>query len=383
MYKITDHQFVICFLPTTIINEVITGAPEINLQKFIIREFENLQVLANTNLELPDVMGQIRSVQGSDLTNDAATTQVTVRLLITPMVTVYLSLWDEAVSTFRGLLKSGDISQSFMVVTTVNPKIFGGNLYLNSTPATQFYFDTDLPEISEFTRSLGGTSSDVFHCVDTMEGLQKKEVVSIANLNTFTFNSNEQTQEADFLCKARIVSVLHQNGWSFVSCTGCNRKLEKSGTSLRFNKYLTPIFTGVIRFRVELAVDDGQDSAMFVVFDKQMTKLIKKEAAALALEEAPNGGEEELPSCLEELAGKAFVFQIHVTPYNFTANHRSFTVSTLTEDPSIDNQPESASSNIEASSSEPVVGGNQTKGGGRTTSPGIDNVEKSRKRPRE
>ncbi|KAF2554618.1 hypothetical protein F2Q68_00013882 [Brassica cretica] len=32
MYKITDHSFLICFISPTIIDEVITGAPEINLQ---------------------------------------------------------------------------------------------------------------------------------------------------------------------------------------------------------------------------------------------------------------------------------------------------------------------------------------------------------------
>ncbi|KAF3504815.1 hypothetical protein F2Q69_00041443 [Brassica cretica] len=32
MYKITDHTFLICFISLTIIDEVITGAPEINLQ---------------------------------------------------------------------------------------------------------------------------------------------------------------------------------------------------------------------------------------------------------------------------------------------------------------------------------------------------------------
>uniref|UniRef100_A0A0D3CP08 DUF223 domain-containing protein n=1 Tax=Brassica oleracea var. oleracea TaxID=109376 RepID=A0A0D3CP08_BRAOL len=52
MYKITDHPFLICFISLTIIDEVITGAPETNLQS--IRLFDNLQVIASTNLELPD-----------------------------------------------------------------------------------------------------------------------------------------------------------------------------------------------------------------------------------------------------------------------------------------------------------------------------------------
>lgn len=42
------------------------------------------------------------------------------------MVVVYLSLWDDVASMFRGLISSGDRTQSVMVVTTVNPKIFGG-----------------------------------------------------------------------------------------------------------------------------------------------------------------------------------------------------------------------------------------------------------------
>jgi len=41
----------------------------------------------------------------------------------------------------------------------------------------------------------------------------------------------------------------------------------------------------LLRFWVELAVDDGKDSAMFVVFDREMTKLTKQEAVVLALEE--------------------------------------------------------------------------------------------------
>uniref|UniRef100_A0A0D3AAU4 Uncharacterized protein n=1 Tax=Brassica oleracea var. oleracea TaxID=109376 RepID=A0A0D3AAU4_BRAOL len=42
MYKITYHPFLICFISLTIIDEVITGAPETNLQS--IRLFDNLQM---------------------------------------------------------------------------------------------------------------------------------------------------------------------------------------------------------------------------------------------------------------------------------------------------------------------------------------------------
>lgn len=46
-------------------------------------------------------------------------------------VVVYLSLWDDVAAMFRGLINSCDRTQSVMVVTTVNSKIFGGLLTLN------------------------------------------------------------------------------------------------------------------------------------------------------------------------------------------------------------------------------------------------------------
>ncbi|XP_048603915.1 uncharacterized protein LOC106379630 isoform X2 [Brassica napus] len=91
-YKITEHQYVIRFIPSTRVVEVQTDAPVIKLDKFMVRRYEQLQVLANTSLELPDVVGEIRSVQGSDLRNQTATSRVVVRLLIEPYVVLDIHL---------------------------------------------------------------------------------------------------------------------------------------------------------------------------------------------------------------------------------------------------------------------------------------------------
>ncbi|CAN7033748.1 unnamed protein product [Brassica oleracea var. botrytis] len=352
-YKITEHQYVIRFIPSTRVVEVQTDTPVIKLDKFMVRH----------------VVGEIRSVQGSDLRNQTATSRVVVRLLIEPNVTVFMSLWDEAASAFRGLLKAGDKSQSVMLVTTVNPKLFGGNLYLNSTQGTRFFFDTSISEIAEFVSSIGSTPPEDYTCVDTLEGVKKKELVSIGDLNTFISNSNEQTQEADFLCKAQIVGVIQKNGWFFVSCTGCHKKLEKRGTSLDCSRCATSDVTGVVspllnvRFRVELAVDDGKDSATFVV---------------------SNGGEEYLPSCLEELAGKEFVFQIRVTPFNFTPNHRTFTVATISEDIEAHSENSGVDTGLEASSSGPsVLGVKMSEERASGNHPGNADAQQKRKRGRE
>ncbi|CAN6863960.1 unnamed protein product [Brassica oleracea] len=48
-----------------------------------------------------------------------------------------------------------------------------------------------------------------------------------------------------------------------VGHTGCSMKLDKSGTLLRCNRCVSTNITGVIRFHVELADDDGDDCATF------------------------------------------------------------------------------------------------------------------------
>ncbi|KAF3590509.1 hypothetical protein DY000_02020872 [Brassica cretica] len=292
--------------------------------------------------------------------------RVVVRLMIEPMVVVYLSLWDDAASMFRGLISSG-------------------NLYLNSTPATKFYFDPALQAIAEFTASLNGPLGEAFPCIDTKDGITKKEVVSIGELNKFITNSDEQTQEADFICKAQVMEVLQQNGWSSISCTGCSKKLDKFGSSLRCNRCANPNVTGVIKYRVELVVDDGDDNATFVVFDKEMVKVAKRDASSLALDEMNGDGSEKLPQCVKDLAGKEFVFKIRVTSFNFSPSHRTFIVSSI-----IDSIPPETFKTIEDEFVQ-VEGGEASasasknvKGEANEPSPSSDGgAEGTRKRPRE
>ncbi|KAF3544236.1 hypothetical protein DY000_02006362 [Brassica cretica] len=93
----------------------------------------------------------------------------------TRTVIVYLSLWDEVASTFRGLLNSGDKSQFVVVVNPVNPKIFGD---FCREPLSQLHtsyqilFDTDLPEVKEFTTNSGGQR--FFPVLITGKGLRKR-----------------------------------------------------------------------------------------------------------------------------------------------------------------------------------------------------------------
>nr|VDD61550.1 unnamed protein product [Brassica oleracea] len=279
-YKITDQTYVICFTAHTTIDPVINNVPVINHQKFMVREYAHLQILANTNLELPDVVGQIQSVKGYELNNTEVVSPILIGFLIAP---------------------------------------------------------------------LSGAGGEHFNWLDDNATISNKQLCSVGDLNMFL--SSTTTQEASFICKARIVEVLTQNGWNYLSCVHCSKEIEKSGATLHCNRCFTSNITGVVRYRVELLVDDGNNYAIVVVLNKEMLKLTKQDAANLPLNEViskpqtliktvaitqisiqlqvNSGVNGKLPKCIEELEGQTFIFHIRVSPSNSASSRCPFTVSAI------------------------------------------------------
>ncbi|KAL0709917.1 hypothetical protein Bca4012_016895 [Brassica carinata] len=321
MYKTTEHPYVIRFIDQTTLDPVMDDEPVIQLQKFMVRSYDHLHILANTNLELPDVVGEIKSVKGFGISNTEIISPVIIRLLIAPTIEVDVALLDDAAAVFKGLLNSRDSTHSVMLITSLNPQKIGDSFYLVSTDATRFYSGPNLPAITEFTTSLRGEHDKELPILDAETVVTYNQLSSIGDLNMFL--SNTTSQGAFFSCKAQIVEIVSQNGWYYVSCTRCGETLKYSAASLHCNQCHDTNAIGVVRYQVEILVDDGSNYATFLVLDKDMFKLTKK-MQQLCLLMSGNGN--NLPPSLAQLRGRDFVFHVRVTPDKFTTNTRPFTV---------------------------------------------------------
>ncbi|EFH40283.1 predicted protein [Arabidopsis lyrata subsp. lyrata] len=82
-------------------------------------------------------------------------------------------------------------------------------------------------------------------------------------------------------------------------------------------------------YRVELDVHDGEHGATFVILEKEMRKLTNKTATTFMEEKGNKGNNNILPTCLSDLAGKHFCFQIRVSPLNYTPKNQNFMVSNI------------------------------------------------------
>ncbi|CAG7894427.1 unnamed protein product [Brassica rapa] len=85
-------------------------------------------------------------------------------------------------------------------------------------------------------------------------------------------------------------------------------------------------------YRVEMLVESGEDTDVFVAFDSVMSNLTGVRAAEVA---NPMGqGEQDpigyqLPQFLQDIVGNTYIFHLKLTEFNFSGNHKSFTVARI------------------------------------------------------
>ncbi|KAJ4901855.1 Uncharacterized protein Rs2_15806 [Raphanus sativus] len=248
-----------------------------------------------------NVVGEIKSVKGYGLTDDEVTSPIFIRFLIAPTMEVNLCLLDNTAAVFKCLLNTGDRTHSVMVVTSVNPKKIGGGLYLITTAPTKLFSGLDLYATTEFTRSISNTVGQNIPSLPAGRMITSEQISSIGDLNMFL--SNSTAQEAYFISKARIVEVLGQNGWYYVSCSRCGIKLHNSAAALPCNHCLDTNARGV-----------------------EMLNLTKQVAATTLHDEVNHGVCNKLPPPLAALQSKVFVFHVVLTPNIITTNSPTFTV---------------------------------------------------------
>ncbi|XP_009119192.1 uncharacterized protein LOC103844164 isoform X2 [Brassica rapa] len=246
-------------------------------------------------------------------------------------VSVTLSLFDAQAVLFHQKLGGMRDDPKVIVATSINPKMVGGRLFLNATSGTHVYYDKETHAGESLFYRLVARDTGLPSAAPLLKSYAKVETVTIAELNHFITTDSPQ-QEIDFLCTARVSRVESDKGWCYVACSKCSKKLQRTVTSFECARCNNPHAVGSLRYRVEMVVTDDTAEGTFVCFDGVMTKLHNlraSEAVQLLGEEGVNPEDSVMPPFVAGMERKTYTFQVRVTPYNFTVNHQTFTVSRI------------------------------------------------------
>ncbi|KAF3497324.1 hypothetical protein DY000_02055585 [Brassica cretica] len=89
---------------------------------------EQLLTLANTNRELPDIVGEVSSVQSTITDGLRGPQRVMVTLRLEGDVNVCVSMFDDRAVTFQTKFDEHSSEPKVIFFTSINPKVVGGKI---------------------------------------------------------------------------------------------------------------------------------------------------------------------------------------------------------------------------------------------------------------
>ncbi|CAG7861274.1 unnamed protein product [Brassica rapa] len=243
-----------------------------------------------------------------------------------PVMKLYL--WDTAATDFCLKFKAQENTPSVILVTTVNPKRFGGALTISSLSSSRVFLDLDVQPTRDYLAWLG-SNSEVANRINA-EIVTKAETVTIGEL--FTYIKQEGSKVAWFECTATIDDVGHGSAWYYVACGGCKTKVTKGPTTLMCKKCGKAEVAGVAEYLTNLSVYDNNDHARFVLLCDAGHDLTGKLASALveryfeANESVGDDAVVPVPQALIDTIGQTRTFVVKVSKHNLEGKTQALTV---------------------------------------------------------
>ncbi|KAF2554709.1 hypothetical protein F2Q68_00015039 [Brassica cretica] len=300
-FRLSDSSLMIRFNVSTSFDEIDEPVPALPEETFWFRDQSELLGLANTNTQLPDIIGEILGVKSTVTDPPEEKNRVMVTIEMDSDDTITLSLFDSQSVAFHKQLEAMRVDPKVIVATSINPKMVGGRLFLNATSGKHVYFDkkTNAWEVRFYP--LVARDTGLPSVAPLLRSYAKVEKMTIVELNSF------------------IVSAGSQRTMSAFPCGRCN------------NLYAV----GALRYRVEMAIADDTAEGTFVWFDGVMTKfhsLRAREAVQMLAEDGVNPKDSRVPPFIANMEGQSYSFQVRVTALNFTEHHKMLTITRIAEE---------------------------------------------------
>ncbi|CAN6882663.1 unnamed protein product [Brassica oleracea] len=244
-YRLSDSPLLIRFNELTDFEELTEPVSPLLEEGFRFRNQSELAGLANTNTQLPDIIGEITSVKStvSDTLGDKNRIMATIKL--DNETTVTLSLFDAQAVSFHNKLEDMNGDPRVIVTTSINPKMVGGGLFLNATSGTHIYFDMETNAREVYFYKLVARETGAPPAAPLLKGYPKVETLTVSELNSFIASAS--SQEIDFICTGKVVRLDVDKGWCYVACSKCSKKLQRTVSALECMRCGNANAVGVLR----------------------------------------------------------------------------------------------------------------------------------------
>ncbi|CAN6844047.1 unnamed protein product [Brassica oleracea var. botrytis] len=336
IYRVAESSVTISFSWNSVLSGLEDSSISFHVDRFWIHGHREFEAGSDLRGDLYDYIGHIKlvngKVPGDGLLLDESEIAVSRRVELhvqthdDPVLKFYL--WDKVAFEFCEKFKASGGTARVILVTTLNPKRFGGVLSLSSMASSRVFLDGDVQETLLYLSWLD-SNLDVASRVNT-EVVTKPEIVTLGDL--FSYMNHASAKVAWFECTATIDDVMNGSGWYYIGCGVCHTKATKGPTTLMCKKYGKSEIVGVAQYLSKLSVYDHSDQAVFVVLGDAGEELTGKKAAELVeryYEANDIVGEDHIvpvPQAIIDTIGQTRKFIVKVSIYNLTAKTQTLNV---------------------------------------------------------
>ncbi|XP_013679878.1 uncharacterized protein LOC106384464 [Brassica napus] len=312
------------------------GSKSKTIYRFRIHGYKEFEAACDLRGDLYDYVGHIKPVNGQvpndslllDEAEIAASRRVELHVQTHDDPVMKLYLWDKAAFEFCEKFKASGGTARVILVTTLNPKRFGGVISLSSMTPSRVFLDSDVQE-TRFYLSWLNSNLDVANRVNA-EVVTKPETATLGEL--LSYMKQASAKVAWFEYTATIDDVVHGSGWYYIGCGVCHTKATKGPTTLMCKKCGKSEIVGVAQYLSKLSVYDYNDQAVFVVLGDAGEELIGKKAAELVesyYQANDSVGEDHIvpvPQAMIDTIEQTQKFIVKVSNHNLTAKTQTLTV---------------------------------------------------------
>ncbi|CAN6972641.1 unnamed protein product [Brassica rapa subsp. trilocularis] len=309
LYRVAEPSVTLTFSSTSALSVLDNSPVCFPDDRFRFYGYEEFEAACDLKGDLYDYVGHIKLVNAN----------------------IYLLPFSYIVSAldFCEKLKATGGTAKVILVTTLNPKRFGGALTLSSMTSSRVFMDSEVQATREYLNWLI-SNSDVANRVDA-DVVTKTETVTIGELFSYMKQAAAKVV-AWFEYTATVADVVHGSSWYYIGCGVCHTKATKGPTTLMCKKCGKSTIVGVPQFLANISVYDESDQAFFVLLGDAGQELTGKKAAELVesyFEANESVGDDHMvpvPQALSDTIGQTRKFIVKVSSHNLDGKTQTLTV---------------------------------------------------------
>lgn len=327
-YRSVDNPIRICFTWRTKVAEIVPAPQNFPMFAYTALPLNKLSDRVDNIITLSDVVGLVNKV--TPLLPPYGKAKSHRRQLYITDGSTYatVTLWGEQADSLDIDELIAASAEGPVIVLFVGMTVgeYSGSLALQSTSVTRCYVNAPLPEIADVRES----TKDLPYRIEWHTGKNKNDAEAIPSSITeiSTFEPND-IMGMRYKLSAKITEIHEGDGWYYMSCTDCWKKLIQENGNYRCPDCTTTVPLPRYRF-VARAIDANSTASDDTKFADLYFFGPKGEAAigqkALSLMASVNKQPTRLPDDLLAIVGKEFNVVVSPRHESLDAYHMHFQV---------------------------------------------------------